>query len=106
MTQGKMERWHQTLKNRILLESYFLPGDLEAQTAALVDDYHHCRYHESIDNVTPADVYFWQDNPTGAPDPTTRLLHAAPMSLSPGVLGMPFCNSSIRNEVKARWPQS
>jgi hypothetical protein len=31
MTQGKIERWHQTLKNRILLENYFLPGDLEAQ---------------------------------------------------------------------------
>ena len=31
MTQGKIERWHQTLKNRILLENYYLPGDLEAQ---------------------------------------------------------------------------
>src|SRR5260370_3619996 len=30
MTQGKIERWHQTLKNRILLENYFLPDDLEA----------------------------------------------------------------------------
>ena len=30
-TQGKIERWHQTLKNRILLENYYLPGDLEAQ---------------------------------------------------------------------------
>jgi transposase InsO family protein len=29
-TQGKIERWHQTLKNRILLENYYLPGDLEA----------------------------------------------------------------------------
>jgi len=58
MTQGKIERWHQTLKNRILLENYFLPGDLEAQIAAFVDDYNHCRYHESIDNLTPADVYF------------------------------------------------
>ena len=27
-TQGKIERWHQTLKNRILLENYYLPGDL------------------------------------------------------------------------------
>ena len=26
-----MERWYQTLKNRILPENYFLPGDLEAQ---------------------------------------------------------------------------
>jgi transposase InsO family protein len=34
MTQGKIERWQQTLKNRILLENYFLPGDLEAQIAA------------------------------------------------------------------------
>jgi transposase InsO family protein len=33
MTQGKIERWHQTLKNRILLENYYLPGDLEAQIA-------------------------------------------------------------------------
>ena len=58
MTQGKIERWHQTLKNRILLENYFLPGDLEAQIAAFVDDYNCRRYHESIDNLTPADVYF------------------------------------------------
>jgi len=36
-TQGKIERWHQTLKNRILLENYFLPGDLEAQIEAFVD---------------------------------------------------------------------
>jgi putative transposase len=58
MTQGKIERWHQTLKNRILLENYFLPGDLEAQIKSFVDDYNHRRYHESIDNLTPADVYF------------------------------------------------
>ena len=58
MTQGKIERWHQTLKNRILLENYYLPGDLEAQIEAFVADYNHCRYHESIDNLTPADVYF------------------------------------------------
>ena len=57
MTQGKIERWHQTLKNRILLENYYLPGDLEAQIAAFVADYNHRRYHESIDNLTPADVY-------------------------------------------------
>ena len=57
MTQGKIERWHQTLKNRILLENYFLPGDLEAQIAAFIDDYNHRRYHESINNLTPADIY-------------------------------------------------
>jgi putative transposase len=58
MTQGKIERWHQTLKNRILLENYFLPGDLEAQIAALRRRLNCRRYHESIDNRTPADVYF------------------------------------------------
>jgi putative transposase len=58
MTQGKIERWHQTLKNRILLENYYLPGDLEAQIDAFVAYYNHRRYHESIDNLTPADVYF------------------------------------------------
>ena len=38
-TQGKIERWHQTLKNRILLENYYLPGDLENQISAFVDHY-------------------------------------------------------------------
>jgi len=57
MTQGKIERWHQTMKNRILLENYFLPGDLERRIGAFVDHYNHRRYHESIGNLTPADVY-------------------------------------------------
>lgn len=57
MTQGKIERWHQTMKNRILLENYFLPGDLEAKIGSFVDHYNHCRYHESLGNLTPADVY-------------------------------------------------
>jgi putative transposase len=60
-TQGKIERWHQTLKNRILLENYFLPGDLEAQIEAFVDHYNYRRYHESLSNVTPSDVYFGRD---------------------------------------------
>jgi putative transposase len=39
MTQGKIERWHQTLKNRILLENYYLPGDLEAEIGAFITHY-------------------------------------------------------------------
>jgi len=58
LTQGKIERWHQTLKNRILLENHFLPGDLEGQIKAFVTDYNHHRCHESLDNLTPANVYF------------------------------------------------
>lgn len=57
-TQGKIERWHQTLKNRVLLENYYFPGDLEHQIAAFIDTYNHHRVHESLGNVTPADAYF------------------------------------------------
>ena len=60
-TQGKIERWHQTLKNRVLLENYYLPGDLEMQIGAFVDHYNNHRYHESLGNVTPADTYFGRD---------------------------------------------
>ena len=58
MTQGKIERWHLSLKSRILLENYYLPGDLEQAVADFVEHYNHRRYHESLDNLTPADVYF------------------------------------------------
>ena len=58
MTQGKIERWHLSLKSRILLENYYLPGDLERAVADFVQHYNHRRYHESLDNLTPADVYF------------------------------------------------
>ncbi len=57
-TQGKIELWHQTLKDRILLENYYLPGDLECQVDAFAEHYNHQRYHESLKNVTPADAYF------------------------------------------------
>ena len=57
-TQGKIERWHQTMKNWVLLENSYLPGDLERQIGAFVDYYNNQRYHESLNNVTPADVYF------------------------------------------------
>jgi putative transposase len=59
MTQGKIERWHQTLKNRILLENYYLPGDLENQIATFVADYNNCRYHESIDNLNTGRCLLW-----------------------------------------------
>ena len=57
-TQGKIERWHQTLKNRILLENYYLPGDLETQVAAFLEHYNHKRYHDSLNSLTPAEAYF------------------------------------------------
>ena len=48
-------------KNRILLKNYFLPGDIEAHIEAFVDYHSHQRYHESLNNVTPSDVYSGRD---------------------------------------------
>ena len=52
------ERWHQTLKNRILLDHYYLPGALDEQVSTFVEHYNHARAHESLSNLTPTDVYF------------------------------------------------
>ena len=57
MTQGKIERWHRSLKNRILLEHYYLPGELEQQIAEFVTHYNTQRYHESLKNLTPEAVW-------------------------------------------------
>jgi len=57
MTPGKIERLYQTMKNRILLENHFMLGDLEARIGSFVDHYNTCRYHESLGNLTPADVH-------------------------------------------------
>jgi transposase InsO family protein len=57
MTQGKIHRYHRALKNRILLQNYYLPGQLEARLAEFVEFYNNRRYHESLGNLTPADIY-------------------------------------------------
>ena len=57
-TQGKIERWHRSLKNQILLENYYFPGELEERIRQFVDYYNHQRYHESLNNLTPADVFY------------------------------------------------
>jgi len=58
MTQGKIERYHRSMKNIVNLQNYFLPTELETEIASFVRYYNHQRYHESLDNLTPADVYF------------------------------------------------
>ena len=57
-TQGKIERWHRSMKNQILLHNYYLPGELEEHLQRFVSYYNHERYHESLDNLTPADVFY------------------------------------------------
>jgi transposase InsO family protein len=57
-TQGKIERWHRTMKNVVELENYYFPWELEAALRDFVAYYNNQRYHEALDNVTPADAYF------------------------------------------------
>jgi len=57
-TQGKIERWHRSMKNQILLNHYYLPGELQEHLQQFVNYYNHERYHESLDNLTPADVFY------------------------------------------------
>jgi putative transposase len=60
-TQGKIERYHRTMKNVIRLDNYYSPNDLIQAIAEFVDYYNNKRYHESLNNLTPADVYFRRD---------------------------------------------
>jgi len=57
-TQGKIERYHRTMKNVVKLEAYYFPWELEAALRNFVAYYNNERYHEALDNGTPADAYF------------------------------------------------
>jgi putative transposase len=56
-TQGKIERYHRSMKNVVKLEHYHFPWQLEQAIRDFVTYYNNERYHESLDNVTPSDVY-------------------------------------------------
>ena len=55
-TNGKLERYHQTIKRDVNQVPYELPADLEAAVAAFVSYYNYRRYHKALGNVTPSDV--------------------------------------------------
>ena len=57
-TQGKIERYHRSMKNVIRLDVYFSPMELEHAIKQFVYYYNYKRYHESLNNVTPADAYY------------------------------------------------
>ena len=60
-TQGKIERWRRSMKNQILLNHYYLPRELQEHLQRFIRYYNHERYHESLDNLTPADVFYGRD---------------------------------------------
>ncbi len=56
-TQGKIERFHRTMKNVVKLQNYYTPESLRQEIGKFVEYYNNERVHESLKNVTPADVY-------------------------------------------------
>ena len=58
MTQGKIERYHRSMKNEILLQHYCLPEESGREVLRFVEYHNNHRYHESLNNLAPADVYF------------------------------------------------
>ena len=59
-TQGKIERYHRSMKNVIKLNNYFSPSELENAIDRWVEYYNERSFHESLDNLTPKDVYLGQ----------------------------------------------
>ena len=58
MTQGKIERYHRSMNNILLLENYYSPDELTHRITEWVHYYNYERYHESLNNLTPADIYY------------------------------------------------
>ena len=58
MTQGKIERYHRSMKNILLLENYYSPDELTDRLDLFIQYYNNYRYHEALQNLAAADVYY------------------------------------------------
>jgi len=56
-TNGKIERYHRTIKGELSLMPYEMPGEQEEAIMAFIEHYNYRRYHEGLGDVTPYDVY-------------------------------------------------
>lgn len=57
-TNGKIERYHKSLKSKVKLYIYDCPNELKAEVGRFISHYNKKRYHESLGNVTPDDVFY------------------------------------------------
>jgi putative transposase len=57
-TNGKIERYHRSIKGELSLLPYEMPSQLERAITDFVDYYNYRRYHKALGNVTPADVLY------------------------------------------------
>jgi len=58
MTQGKIERYHRTMKNTVNLQNYYIPDELVREIEKFVYYCNNERYRESLGNMRSADVYW------------------------------------------------
>jgi transposase len=56
-TNGKIERYHRSIKGEINQRPYDMPSELKEAIRAFIEYYNYRRYHEGLGNVTPYDVY-------------------------------------------------
>jgi transposase InsO family protein len=55
-TNGKLERYHQTLKRSVNQVPYDVPIDLQRSIEKFVDFYNYRRYHKALKDITPSDM--------------------------------------------------